>query len=99
MEWLKNNVSVLITILTLSAGGYGTFIRLQSELEILQTKINVIEKDGTEKQRVLENKVSLLEVQNSDLAQQMKEQKEVLNKIDKRVGYLLCKTEKRFCVE
>ena len=99
MEWLKNNVSVLITILTLSAGGYGTFVRLQGELEVLQNKINVIEKDGTEKQRVLENKVILLEVQNNNLAQQMKEQKEVLNKIDKRVGYLLCKTEKRFCVD
>lgn len=99
VEWIKNNVSVIITIITLAGGGYGSYLRLQDQLGILQDKVSSIETNGTEKTRQLESKVIGLEAQNNELALQMKEQKEVLNKIDKRVGYLLCKSEKRFCVE
>lgn len=99
VEWLKNNVSVVLTIIILAGGGYASYVRLQDQMIDVRTKITSIEKDGTEKTRVLESKVGRLETQNNELATQMREQKEVLNKIDKRVGYLLCKSEKRFCVE
>lgn len=99
VEWLKANVSVVITIVTLASGGYASYLRLGDQLALLQDKVVAIEKDGTEKQRLLEGKVSQLETQNSDLAKQMREQKEVLNKIDRRVGYLLCRADKKFCVE
>lgn len=99
VEWLKNNVSVVLTIITMAGGGYGTYIRIQDQLALLQDKVLAIETNGTEKTRTLEGKVRGLEQQNNELALQMKEQREVLNKIDKRVGYLLCKTEKRFCVD
>ena len=98
-EWIKNNVSVLITIVTLASGGFASYVRIQDELQVLSGKVATIEKDGTEKQRVLESKVSGLELQNNNLAEQMKEQREVLTRIDQRVKYLLCKNEKRFCLE
>jgi hypothetical protein len=99
VEWLKNNVSVVISVITLAGGGYASYLRLQDQMIEVKNKIVVIERDGTEITRNLQKKVEGLEVQNNDLAIQMKEQKEVLTKIDKRVGYLLCRQDKRFCVE
>lgn len=99
VEWLKSNVSVIIVLVTLAGGGYGSYIRLQDQLGILQGKVSAIESGGTEQTRTLEKKVAGLEEQNNALSLQMREQREVLTRIDKRVTYLLCKTEKRFCVE
>lgn len=99
VEWLKNNVSVVLTIIILAGGGAISASRLSDQVSTLQNKVTVIEKDGTEITRNLQKKVDGLEVQNNNLAIQMKETKEVLLKLDKRVGYLLCKTDKRFCVE
>ena len=96
-DWIKNNVSVLITIITLAAGGFASYIRIQDELQILSGKVAGIEKDGTETTRNLEKKVAGLETQNNELATQMRETKEVLNKIDRRVAYLICKQDKKFC--
>lgn len=99
VEWLKTNVSVVISIIVLASGGYASYIRLQDQMIDVRNKITLIERDGTEKTRTLEKSVANLQEQNNALAIQMKEQKEVLNKIDKRVGYLLCRQDKRFCVE
>ena len=98
-EWIKNNVSVLITIVTLASGGFASYVRIQDQLSLLSGKVATIEKDGTETTRNLEKKVAGLETQNNELATQMRETKEVLNKIDRRVGYLLCRQDKKFCVE
>lgn len=99
IPWAKENISVLITLALLIFGGYGSYIRLGDQLSDVRNKVVAIEKEGTEKQRTLEKKVLFLEEQNNSLAKQMKEQSDLLNKIDRRVGYLLCKSDKRFCVE
>jgi len=99
VEWLKTNVSVVISVITLAGGGYASYVRLQDQMVAVGNKVAAIEKDGTEITRNLQRKVEGLETQNNELATQMREQKEVLTKIDKRVGYLLCKTDRRFCVE
>ena len=99
VEWLKNNVSVVLTIITLVGGGYASYLRLQDQMIDVKNKIVIIERDGTEITRNLQRKVEGLETQNNELATQMREQKEVLTKLDKRIGYLLCRQDKRFCVE
>ena len=99
VEWLKNNVSVVLTIITLAGGGYASYLRLQDQMIDVKNKIVIIERDGTEITRNLQRKVEGLETQNNELATQMREQKEVLTKLDKRIGYLLCRQDKRFCVE
>ena len=96
-EWLKNNVAVVITILTMMTGGFASYVRLQDQFQEVRTKVVSIEQNGTESTRALENKVNLLEVQNNDLAHQMKEQKIILDKIDKKVVLLLCRTDKKLC--
>lgn len=99
VDWLKANVSVVLAIITLAGGGVISASRLSDQVTALQKQVAVIEKDGTETTRNLQKKVDGLEVQNNELAKQMKETKEVLLKLDKRVGYLLCRQDKRFCVE
>jgi len=99
VDWLKANVSVVLAIISLAGGGVISASRLSDQVTALQNKVAVIERDGTEITRNLQKKVDGLETQNNNLAIQMKETKEVLNKIDKRVGYLLCRQDKRFCVE
>jgi len=99
VDWLKANVSVVLAIISLAGGGVISASRLSDQVSQLQNKVTVIERDGTEITRNLQKKVDGLETQNNNLAIQMKETKEVLNKIDKRVGYLLCRQDKRFCVE
>jgi hypothetical protein len=98
-DWLKSNVPLIVSLLLMAGGGAVSAVRLNDQVVILQSKITGIERDGTEITRNLQKKVDGLEVQNNNLAIQMKETKEVLNKIDKRVGYLLCRQDKRFCVE
>jgi hypothetical protein len=87
IEWLKKNASVAITIGSLSAGGVATYTKLEADVGELKNKITSIETSGTETTR------------NNELGVQMRETKELLLKLDKRVGYLLCKQDKRFCVE
>lgn len=99
MEWISKNVSLLISVVIMAGGGAISASRLSDQVTQLQNKVAVIEKDGTETTRNLQKKVDGLEVQNNELAKQMKETKEVLLKLDKRVGYLLCRQDKRFCVE
>lgn len=99
MEWISKNASLVISIVLMAGGGAISASRLSDQVSALQNKVAVIEKDGTETTRNLSKKVEGLEFQNNELAKQMKETKEVLLKLDKRVGYLLCRQDKRFCVE
>lgn len=98
-DWITKNVPFLVSIMLMAGGGAISAARLNDQVALLQTKVIAIERDGTEGTRNLQKKVEGLEQQNNELAIQMKEQKEVLTKIDKRVGYLLCRQDKRFCVE
>lgn len=99
MEWISKNVALIISIVAMAGGGAISAARISDQVTQLQNKVAVIEKDGTETTRNLQKKVEGLEVQNNELAKQMRETKEVLLKLDKRVGYLLCRQDKRFCVE
>jgi FtsZ-binding cell division protein ZapB len=99
IEWLKKNASVAITIGSLSAGGVATYTKLEADVGELKNKITSIETSGTETTRNLQKDVDSLKAQNNELGVQMRETKELLLKLDKRVGYLLCKQDKRFCVE
>ena len=99
IEWLKKSASVAITISSLSAGGVATYTKLEADVSELKNKIVSIEKDGTEATRNLQKDVDALKVQNNELGQQMKETKELLLKLDRRVGYLLCQSNKKFCGE
>ena len=99
VEWMKGNVPFIVSMLLMAGGGAVSAARLGDQVALLSNKVVAIERDGTEQTRNLQKKVDGLEIQNNELAQQMREQKEVLNKIDKRVGYLLCRQDKRFCVE
>lgn len=81
LEWLKNNVSVAITVGSMATGAVAGYTKLETEVAALGSRISTIEKA------------------NDSLSSQLKEQKAILDKIDKRVGYLLCEKDKKFCVE
>ncbi len=97
--WLGKNLSLLVSLFLMAGGGYASYLRLQDQVAVVGNKVSLMEREGTEITRNLQKKVQGLETQNNELATQMREQKEVLTKIDKRVGYLLCKTDRRFCVD
>lgn len=81
VDWLKNNVSVVLTIGSMATGAVAGYTKLETDVAGLRGRIEVIEKA------------------NESLVVQLKEQKIILDKIDRRMTYLLCEKDKKFCVE
>lgn len=94
---IRNWLPLLIATLTLAAGGLTSYVRLTYELEAVTARLASIESGGTQHTRSAIARVEALERGAVELQAVVKEQSTTLDRVDRRLGLLLCRTDRRYC--
>lgn len=94
---LKAWAPLIITIITLGGGGFASYLRLRFELETVTARLTAIETRGTDHSRAATARVEALESGAAETRRIVKDQGVTLERIDRRLGLLLCRTDRRYC--
>lgn len=88
---------VLLGALTLAGGGFASYLQLRFEIETMAARLASIETRGSDSARTAIARVEALEAGASETQRVVREQGVTLERIDRRLGLLLCRTDRRYC--
>lgn len=88
---------VMVGAIGLAAGGLASYLQLRFELELVTSRLGQIEARGSDHSRQALARVEALESGAAETRQIVTAQGITLERIDRRLGLLLCRTDRRYC--